>query len=65
MCFWNLHDILNILKTDEPHSFSICEIIGPKRRSYLNAKKVLFDNTFFLVTLFRVGFFIRSLPYGS
>ena len=35
--FWNLHQVLNILKKNEPHSSSISGVIDSERRAYLNA----------------------------
>ena len=35
--FWNLHQIPNIYKKNEPHSWFISEVIEGKMRGYLNA----------------------------
>ena len=42
--FWNLHQVLNILKKkkDEAHSSTISDIIDSERSSYLNVLKAVF-----------------------
>ena len=35
--FWTLHEILNILEKDHPHSSIISEVIDSERHAYLNA----------------------------